>query len=114
MLSPADHARIEDLAFDAAATPAYNEITACLVWPDELPDGLSPAGYDVVRDLLGARGFIHRGIPIEAWDRGWTDRIDRWNEALREGLRWNGFQRIALTTEQRALLEHHLHDPSQP
>jgi hypothetical protein len=114
MLSTTDRALVEGLDFDPAATPAYNEITACLVWPDELPDGLTPYGYEYMRDLLGARGFIHRAIPIESWDRGWTDRVDRWNEALRGGLRWNGFLRIALTQEQRDLLEHHLTDPSQP
>ncbi|MEO8272456.1 MAG: hypothetical protein ABI620_00140 [Chloroflexota bacterium] len=114
MLSDADRARIEALPFDAAATPAWNDITACLVWPDEVPGGLTPHGYDYVRDLLGARGFIHRAVAIEDWDRGWTDRVDRWNEALRAGLRWNGFQRIALTAEQRALLELRLHDESIP
>ena len=53
------------MPFDAAATVAYNEVTACLVWADELPEGLSRDGYEVVRDLLAARGLIHRGIPIE-------------------------------------------------
>jgi hypothetical protein len=114
MLSAADRALIEGLAFDPDATPAYNEITACLVWPDELPDGLTQYGYEYVRDLLGARGFIHRGIPIESWDRGWMDRLDRWNEALRGRLGWNGFLRIALTMEQRALLEQRLADTSEP
>ena len=114
MLSDADRALVEHLAFDGAATPAWNEITACLTWPDELPSGLTPHGYDYMRDLLGARGFIHRAIPIEDWDRGWTERADRWNEALGAGLRWNGFQRIALTTEQRVLLERRLRDESIP
>lgn len=113
MLSNADRALVEGQPFAAGSEPAYNEITACLVWPDEVPAGLSPAGYDVVRDLLGARGFIHRGVPIEEWDRGWTDRIERWNGAIGDGLRWNGFQRIALTSVQRALLERHLHDPTE-
>jgi hypothetical protein len=113
-LSPADRALVEALRFDAAADVAYNAITACLVWADEVPRGLTPDGHETIRDLLGARGFIHRGIPIEDWDRGSTDRADRWNAALAEGLRWPGFQRLALTRDQRALLERHLADHSIP
>lgn len=113
-LSDADRALLEGVPFDPLATIGYDEISACLVWSDELPAGLTPAAYDYVRDLLGARGLIHRAIPTEAWDRGWTERSDRWNEALASGLRWNGFRRIALTREQRSLLEHRLADPSPP
>lgn len=113
-LSPADRALVEALVFDTAADVSYNAITACLVWSDEVPPGLSRDGYDTVRDLLAARGFIHRGIPVEDWDRGFTDRVDRWNAALAEGLRWPGFRRLALTREQRALLERHLADESIP
>lgn len=115
MLSAIDRTLVEGTLFDRHATPAFNEVTGCLAWPDELPDGLSTQGYDIVRDLLAARGLIHRGIPIDDWElEGYTDRIDRWNAALRSGLRWNGFQRIALTREQRELLDRHLADDSLP
>jgi hypothetical protein len=114
MLSPSDRALVEALPFDAAAEVAYNAITACLVWADEVPKGLSREGYDIVRDLLAARGFIHRGVPIEDWDRGVSDRADRWNAALDAGLRWPGFRRLALTRDQRALLDRHLADDSIP
>jgi hypothetical protein len=113
-LSPADRALVEALVFDAAAEVSYNAITACLVWSDEVPPGLSSAGYEAVRDLLAARGFIHRGIPVEDWDRGWTDRADLWSAALAEGLRWPGFRRLALTRDQRAILDRHLADTSIP
>lgn len=113
-LSPADRTLVEGLVFDAAANVSYNAITACLVWADEVPAGLTPVGYEAVRDLLAARGFIHRGIPIEDWDRGWTDRADLWNAALGECLRWPGFQRLALTRDQRSLLDRHLADTSIP
>jgi hypothetical protein len=108
MLSPADRALVEGEALDPDATIAYNEITACLVWSDEVPDGLSRTGYEFVRDLLAARGFIHRGVAIEDWDFGWTERVELWNGALADGLRWNGFQRIALTKRQRELLQMYL------
>lgn len=114
LLVPADRDRLEAITFDPAATVAFNEVTGCLAWSDEIPDGLSPAGREIVRDLLAARGLIHRGVPAEEWDRGSTVRMDLWNAALASGLRWNGFRRIVLTREQRALLERHLADTSLP
>jgi len=108
LLSDADRDLLAAVAFDPDAEPAFNEITWCLVWPDEVPDGLSREGYRVVRDLLVARGFIHRGIPVEAWDEGYLDRWERWNEALASGLRWNGLRRLGLTTAQRGLLRRSL------
>ncbi len=113
-LSDADRARIEGLDYDPDADVAFNDIGAYLVWSDEVPSGLTPAGSEYLRDLLGARGFIHRGVPIEDWDRGWTDRAERWNEALAEGLRWPGFRRIALMREHRLLLDRRFNDTSVP
>ena len=112
-LSDADRGLVEALPFDGQAAPAFNEMTWCLVWPDEVPDGLSREGYRIVRDLLVARGFIHRGVPVEAWDEGYLDRWEAWNEALSSRLRWNGFRRIALTTAQRTELRRHLTDDSE-
>jgi hypothetical protein len=111
-LSRDDRERIEAVWFDPDATIAFNEITGCLVWSDEVPDGLSPAGHDYVRDLLGARGYFHLRVPVEEWDFGNTDRIERWNEALASGLRWNGFRRLDLSDDQRALLDRYLSDDS--
>lgn len=111
-LSAADRELLEASVLDPAATPAYHEILGCLVWSDEVPPRLSPGGHEHVRDLLGARGYIHRGTPVENWDFGSTDRIERWNEALRSGLRWTGFQRLVLGPEHRALLERHVADQS--
>jgi hypothetical protein len=114
LLSDEDRGLLETMPFDPAAEPAFNEITACLVWDDEVPDGLSREGYRTVRDLLVARGLIHRGIPVEEWDFGFPDRWERWNEALADGLRWNGFRRLALTAAQRALLRRYLADETEP
>lgn len=112
MLSDRDRELVESLPFDPNATAAFNAITACLVWSDELPSGLTPYGYDFMRDLLVARGYLHRGVPPEAWDS--PERLERWNEALAAELRWNGFRRVTLTGPQRALLYAHLADPSPP
>jgi hypothetical protein len=108
VLSDGDRRLVDEQAFDPDAEASFNEVTWCLVWSDEIPDGLSRDGYEIVRDLLVARGLIHRGVPVESWDYGWMDRWERWNEALASGLRWNGFRRIGLTTAQRTLLSRHL------
>lgn len=113
-LSPADRALVEALVFDADAEVSYHAIAACLVWADEVPAGLTPGGYETIRDLLVARGFIHRGLVIEDWDRGATERANLWNAALEEQLRWPGFRRLALTREQRAMLDRHLADDALP
>ena len=114
LLSDADRELIEAVPFDDDAEPAFNEITACLVWPDEVPDGLSREGYRIVRDLLVARGLIHRGVPVEQWDFGFPDRWEAWNQVLADGIRWNGFRRLALTGDQRALLRRSVTDETEP
>lgn len=112
-LSREDRERIEAVWFDPDATIAFNEIAGCLVWSDEVPEGLSPAGWDYVRDLLGARGYLHLGVPVEEWDFGSRDRIERWNEARDSGLRWNGFRRLELSDAERGLLERYLSDDTE-
>ena len=105
-LGPEDRRQIESLPFDPLATISYHELAGCLVWSDEIPEGLSAAGYDYVRDLLSARGFMHRGIPPDSWPTGAEGPLaERWGEAHGSGLRWNGFQRLVLTPPQRAAFE---------
>jgi len=89
------------------AAPAFERIKYCLIWPDERPDGLSPAGQDLVADLWVARGLIHRGTPIDRY----PSYFDSWNGALVAQLGWNGFTRIALTLEQRTVLDEALARP---
>lgn len=103
-LSPEDRARLEALPFDARATAAYNEITGALAWSDEIPDDLSAGGYEYVRELLGIRGYLHRGLPVD---------VARWDAAQASGLRWNGFRRLTLTPEQRALLDRYIGTDSE-
>lgn len=103
-LSPEDRARIETLPFDPSATAAYNEITGALAWSDEIPNGLSSTGHDYLRDLLAVRGYLHRGLPVGR---------EHWDEALASGLRWNGFRRLSLTADQRALLERYVEGDSE-
>jgi hypothetical protein len=103
-LSPRDRAAIEGLRFDPAATIGFHEILGCLVWSDEVPEGLTNDGHAYLRDLLAIRGAIHRGEPAD---------VDAWNVARMTGLRWNGFDRLVLTAQQQALLAHHLADDTE-
>ena len=100
-LSPDDRAAVEALPFDPSAEVMYHEILGCLVWSDELPDDITSDGLSYLRDLLGIRGAIHRGEDAD---------LDTWNLARMTGLRWNGFQRLVLTEEQRAALDRYRND----
>lgn len=104
MLSPADRAAIEGLPLDPDASIGFHELLGCLVWSDEIPDGLTNEGHAYLRELLGIRGAIHRGEDAD---------LATWNLARMTGLRWNGFGRLELTTQQRALLAHYLADDSE-
>src|SRR5689334_4044145 len=67
LFSAQDLRLIESLQYDPSLSPAFDGIKACLIWRDERPDGLSPAGYETLCDLWIVRGYIHRGIPRENW-----------------------------------------------
>jgi hypothetical protein len=112
-LSAEDRARVEAMPFDPAATAAYDELTGGLAWADELPDGLSPAGHELLRDLLGVRAYLHRGLPLEASGPGAAARAALWQDARASGLRWNGFRRLELTAEQWAILDRYVEDDSE-
>jgi len=107
-LSARDRALIEAQPFDPLATIAFHEIAGCLAWSDEVPDGLSADGTAYLRDLLTARGYLHRGLGVEAWDFGGPALAERWAEAHASGLHWNGFRRLVLTPPQRAAFERFL------
>ena len=84
----------------------FEEIKYCLVWPDERPEGLSSAGWELVGDLLVVRGYLHRALPVEQWGfAGGHAWLRTWNWALLdERLEWNGFRRLALTESEREVL----------
>ncbi|HJP90211.1 MAG TPA: hypothetical protein VJ850_14345 [Candidatus Limnocylindrales bacterium] len=103
-LPPADRAAIEAIPFDPDATIAFHELLGCLVWSDEVPDSLTNDGHAFLRELLGIRGAVHRGEDAD---------LASWNLARMTGLRWNGFERLVPTDQQRALLAHYLADDSE-
>jgi hypothetical protein len=103
-LIESDRAAIEALTYDRLCRPSYDLIKACLLWPDERPQKISNAGYEVLCDLWIVRGFIHRGLPPEDWglDPQYFQAV--WAEALRSELRWPGLLRASLSEEDRKVL----------
>ena len=99
---------IEALEYNPDLKPGYDLIKSCLVWKDERPVGLTPAGYETLCDVWIARSFIHRGVDFS------TDKLDPkyfrdiWNRALNQKFKWPGFKRLALNEEDKAYFEHEL------
>lgn len=102
-----DRALIESIVADPAASPSFEEMRYCLIWPDEQIMGLSSPGYKMLGKLWTVRGMLHRQVPLEEWgltpDAG-SRMLVTWNDHLLGGLRWVGFTRLALTRDQRDYL----------
>jgi hypothetical protein len=92
-LSKADREIIEAQILVTESQPSYESIKSCLIWPNELPSGLSMDGHTFILNLLAARSYLHRNIPM-------TGRLERlrvdWEIALSSGLKWIGFKRISI------------------
>lgn len=89
---------------DPNATPGYELLKGCLIWPDEYVEGLSPAGWELLGDLFVARALLHRGQAISAWPGGSEILQARWDTAIAAGLPWAGFARVELTADQQTYL----------
>lgn len=107
LFSETDLRLIEALEYRPELEPAFDEIKACLVWDDERPAGLTPAGYESLCDLWIIRSYIHRGIPRQAWgiDPASGYFQDVWDRAQAHPIRWPGFRRMQLSEKDRAYLE---------
>jgi hypothetical protein len=101
-LSDADRKKLEELRFDPKAEPSFNLMKSCLVWPDELAEGLSRDGYELLGDLWIVRGFFHRGVPREQWglDPAYFEGV--WAE--NETVKWPGFLRLQLSDRDKKYL----------
>jgi hypothetical protein len=110
LFSERDRRLIEALEYRPALEPGFDEIKACLVWDDERPVGLTPAGYEMLCDLWIIRGYIHRGIPEERWgiDPASGYFQDVWRRAQADALRWPGFNRMTLGAADRGYLDRSL------
>jgi hypothetical protein len=99
------------LQFDRDASPAFEELRCCLIWPDERAESLSSHGYELLGDLWIVRGFIHRHIPRQHWglDPDYFQLV--WTCALSDVSGWPGFRRLELTEQDRNYLQRCLQEP---
>jgi hypothetical protein len=105
-----DLRQIESLVFDPNLEPSYDIVKGCLVWSDERPKTLTPAGYESLYDLLVARSFLHRGLDFSAYDLSPDYFRKVWDKALAQGFKWPGFNRLTLSEKDKAYYEQELED----
>ena len=91
---------IESLEYDPSLKSMYCSFRMYLHWPDELPSGITPEGYDTLCDLWIARACLHHGLKLhESLNPEAFTNV--WNKALAQGLKWPGFNRVALSDEDK-------------
>lgn len=97
---------IEALQYDPALKPCFDVMRDCLIWTDERPDGLTPAGYEALIDLWIARSFIHqeKEFSSHTLDPQYFEAI--WKRAQAQGFNWPGFNRLTLSDEDKEFYEH--------
>jgi NAD-dependent deacetylase len=89
---------------DPNATCHYETHRGCLfwsdemVWSDEIISHLSPRGKNLLDYLIIARGLIHRG------ERDFSNYWTCWQNAIKDGVKWIGFERIKLNAKDAAYL----------
>lgn len=90
---------LEALVYDPALEPGYEILKDCLVWDDEVPDGLTPAGHETLGDLLVARSRVQRGRPLAPDPLAGDHYRVVWERALGQRFSWPGFRRLVLAPE---------------
>ena len=98
-----DRKIIESLTYQPGLQPGFEALKGCLVWADERPDNLTPAGYDRLCDLWIARTILCH----DPSRRTLNDAHYRaaWSRAKAEGIRWPGFHRETLSETDRRYYE---------
>ena len=112
--SDRDRAVIEALQYNADASPAFELLKSCLVWPDERPKNITPEGYEKLCDLWIARACLHRGQPVGSGTLDPTSMQRAWQEALDDKISWPGFRRLKLSPEDQAYYDACLREVADP
>ena len=102
---------IEALVYQPELSPCYDPMRDALVWMDEWPRSISSEGFKKLWRLWVARSFLHRGIPFSSYRLN-PDLLERiWSEALMQGFKWPGFNRLELSQEDREYYEEQRKNP---
>lgn len=93
------------LKYDPELKPGFEAMKACLIWTDELADGLTPDGYDKLCSLWIARSLLHQGKTFSEHpiNPEYCEQI--WNLANQEIPDWPGFKRVKLDERDRKYYE---------
>ncbi len=105
---------IESLQYDSGLKPCFDIMRDCLIWTDERPDGLTPAGYESLIDLWIARSFIHQGKDFSSHSLDPQYFEDIWKRAQAQGFKWSGFNRLILSEEDKEFYEREKKAMNQP
>ena len=112
ILNPSDRVIIESSQYDPLQSPGYEMVKGMLVWPDELPDGLSNEGRAQIMKLLIARSLLHhrtpRLSPMSTKTQAYYAEIlppfkALWDHAHSSGLQWAGFHPTRLQLSEADL-----------
>lgn len=110
-LSGRDLKMIEALVYQPELKPCYDPMRDALFWRDEWSFDLSSEGHDKIYQLWIARSFLHKGIPFSFYKLN-PDLLERvWSEALMQGFKWPGFNRLELSQENRKYYEEQRKNP---
>ncbi len=101
LFSDSDLSLIERLEYRPGLKPTYDPMKNFLVWEDEQDFNLSPAGWEMINDLLFARSFIHRNLDFFAWPLGPEHYKSSWEQAIHDNLKWPGLKRLVLSEEDK-------------
>jgi hypothetical protein len=96
---------IESLAYDPSLEPTYSPMRNHLMWSDEMPDGLTPEGYETLCDLWIARSFVQRGLDFSEHPLDPSYISEFWERALAQNFKWPGFSRLNLSSSDKAYYE---------
>jgi len=112
-LDESDRLAVRALTYDATSQPAYETIKSCLVWPDEVPGGVSSTGYEFIGELLAVRGLMHRKVPFERWPLNPEHHKAVWLAGMQEIPEWPGFRRIELSDADALYLQKSLQEDAE-
>ena len=104
LLVDRDKKLVDQLVYQPDAQVKFNTLADYLMWPDELPTGITPDGLDVLSSLWVARSLLHKGLSLEDHpiDPEYSRRV--WEQALEEMPDWPGFKRIKLDAKDQQYL----------
>ncbi len=99
-----DQRVIESTPFEPHSKPIFNALRSHLFWADEVPRGITVDALETIGDLQIARAHLHHGLKLHhLLDPDVFIRV--WNQALSENIKWNGFQRLELSFDDKAYYE---------